>query len=85
MKNICPSYLGPRAWEVKPCGERSAATLRFPNRKSPKRIGTSLPLTPRAPSSAATREYFRSLRAAEMAAWEMTGGDCLRSCIVMQA
>jgi hypothetical protein len=26
-----------------------------------------------------TRDYFRSLRAAEMAAWELTGGDYVRS------
>src|SRR5262249_2650590 len=30
-------------------------------------------------SSALARTYLRSLRAAEMAAWEMSGGDYLRS------
>lgn len=30
-------------------------------------------------STALTRTYLRSLRAAEMAAWEMSGGDFLRS------
>jgi len=69
-----------------PGGERSAATtMRFQSRKLPKRIGTSLPLTPAAPSTAAARAYFQSMRAAEMAAWEMIGGDYLRSCVVMQA
>jgi hypothetical protein len=29
------------------------------------------------PSTALTRGYLRSLRAAEMAAWEMSGGDYL--------
>jgi hypothetical protein len=36
------------------------------------------------PSSEPTRAYFRSLRAAELAAWEMTGGDYLQSCFVTQ-
>jgi len=52
---------------------------------SPKRIRTSLPLTPIPPSTARTRAYFRSVRAAEMAAWEMTGGDYVLSCFVTQA
>jgi hypothetical protein len=30
-------------------------------------------------SKVLVREYFRSIRAAEMAAWEMTGGDCVQS------
>lgn len=28
------------------------------------------------------RSYLRLLRAAEMAAWEMTGGDCVLACYV---
>jgi hypothetical protein len=32
-----------------------------------------------------TREYFRSLRAAEMAAWEMTGGDYVSSGVFAEA
>jgi len=39
----------------------------------------SLPQAHLPPSTALTRMYLRSLRAAEMAAWEMTGGDYLRS------
>jgi hypothetical protein len=31
------------------------------------------------PRTAETRAYLRHLRAAELAAWEMTGGDCLMS------
>jgi hypothetical protein len=34
---------------------------------------------------AGSREYFRSLRAAEMEAWEMTGGDYVRSAAFAQA
>jgi hypothetical protein len=30
----------------------------------------------------AARSYLRSLRAAEMAAWDMTGGDCVLACFV---
>jgi hypothetical protein len=33
----------------------------------------------RQPAVAMQRAYFRSLRAAEMAAWELTGGDYLTS------
>jgi hypothetical protein len=32
-------------------------------------------LAPTPPRPTTTRSYFRSLRAAEMAAWEVTGGD----------
>jgi len=46
---------------------------------------TSLPLTPKPSSDALTRAYFRALRAAEMATWEMTGGDYLRSTFVGQS
>jgi len=31
------------------------------------------------------RAYLPAMRAAEMAAWELTGGDYLRSCFVTQA
>ena len=34
---------------------------------------------------AGSREYFRSLRAAEMEAWEMTGGDYVHSGAFAQA
>jgi len=34
---------------------------------------------------ASSREYFRSLRAAEMEAWERTGGDYVRSAVYAQA
>jgi hypothetical protein len=34
---------------------------------------------------ASSREYFRSLRAAEMEAWERTGGDYVRSAVFAQA
>jgi hypothetical protein len=65
--------------------DRNAANLRFQNGKSLKRNRTSLSLTPIPPSTAVTRAYFRSMRAAEMAAWEMTGGDYVLSCFVTQA
>jgi hypothetical protein len=32
-----------------------------------------------------SREYFRLLRAAEMAAWEMTGGDYVSSDLLAEA
>ena len=41
--------------------------------------------TPTLPSGELRREYVRSMRAAEMAAWEMTGGDYLQSWFVKQA
>ncbi len=45
----------------------------------PKHNGTSLRLAfPRA-LTRASREYLRGLRAAEIAAWELTGGDYLLS------
>jgi hypothetical protein len=34
---------------------------------------------------AGSREYFRRLRAAEMEAWEMTGGDYVRSAVFAEA
>jgi hypothetical protein len=69
----------------RPQNARNTGTLRVQNGKSIKRIRTSLPLTPLPPSTAVTRAYFRSMRAAEMAAWEMTGGDYVLSCFVTQA
>jgi hypothetical protein len=33
------------------------------------------PMLPKLAIASLSREYLRSLRAAEMAAWEMTGGD----------
>ena len=45
----------------------------------------ALPPPGERPSAALTRRYLRSLRAAEMAAWEMTGGDYLRSGFAAQA
>ena len=56
------------------------------------RIGKSLrlsqssrPLTLVSSPKALTRAYFRRMRAAEMAAWEMTGGDCVLSRFVTQS
>jgi hypothetical protein len=34
---------------------------------------------------AGSGEYFRKLRAAEMEAWEMTGGDYVRSAVFAEA
>ena len=34
------------------------------------------------PTTAMSRAYLRAMRAAEMVAWELTGGDYLRSCLV---
>jgi hypothetical protein len=60
----------------------SAPGFHFRRRKSLSRIQTNLSRTPVPPTLAATRAYFRSMRAAEMAAWELTGGDFVRSCFV---
>ena len=57
--------------EGAPQGEGNATMLRFK--------------TPTLPSAELRREYVRSMRAAEMAAWEMTGGDYLQSWFVKQA
>jgi len=43
---------------------------------SQRRFNSSLvPMPPHASRASEARSYLRSLRAAEMAAWEMTGGD----------
>ena len=57
--------------ESAPRSESNATILRFK--------------TPTLPSAELRREYVRSMRAAEMAAWEMTGGDYLQSWFVKQA
>jgi len=66
-------------------GERNANTQRFENRKFLKRIRTRLPLTPISSSTTLTRAYFRVMRDAEMAAWEATGGDYVRSSFATRA
>jgi len=52
---------------------------RWTRTNSLKRIRNHPPLAPRSPSSPVTRAYLQRLRAAEMAAWELTGGDYVRS------
>jgi len=47
--------------------------------KSPKHNRISVPLISLPKRNIAARAYFRGLRAAEMAAWELTGGDYLLS------
>ena len=47
-------------------------------------IVSNLPQHSLLPGLPRSRSYLRSLRAVEMAAWEMTGGDYLRSCFVTQ-
>jgi hypothetical protein len=37
------------------------------------------PFVPQRPASSDTRIYFKTLRAAQMAAWEASGGDVLNS------
>ena len=58
---------------------RKASTARFDDAEPAKAIRTTPALSPFPASNAATRAYFRSLRAAEMATWELSGGDYLRS------
>jgi hypothetical protein len=48
-------------------------------RKYPMRIRVCLPLMSLRVGTTASREYLRGLRAAEMAAWKLSGGDYLRS------
>jgi hypothetical protein len=50
-----------------------------PTRSCPQLRVNHSPIQPR---STATRSYFRSLRAAEMAAWDATGGDYARASFV---
>jgi len=45
----------------------------------PKPIRVDIPLTYLSQRTTVAREYLRGLRAAEMAAWESTGGDYLLS------
>jgi len=53
--------------------------------KSLKCIQTSSPLKIVPSPSALTRAYFQRMRAAEMAAWEMSGGDYVLSSFAGQA
>jgi hypothetical protein len=46
---------------------------------SPKHIRVSVPLISLPKRNMEARAYLRGLRAAEMAAWELTGGDYLLS------
>ena len=59
------------------------ATHDFRNRsgeeKYPMRARVCLPLPSVRVGRAASREYLRGLRAAEMAAWKLSGGDYLLS------
>jgi hypothetical protein len=82
MKSICQSsYFEPIHFEpLTECQPKSSTSLL--QRESSKGIRASIAL-PRMPASVeVTRDYFRSLRAAEMATWELTGGDYLRSSFV---
>jgi hypothetical protein len=74
MKYQHLSFGCPATSEALSEGTRSIVMLPFKNRESVSRIPANRPpgLT-----SALTRAYFRSIRAAEMAAWEITGGDYL--------
>jgi hypothetical protein len=47
--------------------------------KYPQRSRVRLPLMALRVGTAASREYLRGLRAAEMAAWKLSGGDYLLS------
>jgi hypothetical protein len=82
MKYVCREYIEPDKLET--TSERGRSGLPFRNGKGLKQIRTNLVVTPIPPSTALTRAYFRAVRAAEMAAWEMTGGDCLLSSCVAQ-
>jgi hypothetical protein len=85
MRNICLSYLDPKSRNTLSENGRNAARLRSQNEKSLMRNRTTLLATTKPPSTSLVRSYFRAMRAAEMAAWEMTGGDYLQSCFVTQA
>ena len=56
--------------------------LECENQTETNRLGTHLFQEPTMRSVRSRREYFRSMRAAEMAAWEVTGGDYLQSSFV---
>ena len=47
---------------------------------APIRIHARMPLMQMSSRSVGDRDYLRRLRAAEMAAWERSGGDYLMSC-----
>ena len=54
---------------------------------APQRLQSNISLVPMqllTSRESAARSYLRSLRAAEMAAWEMTGGDYVRARFVTQ-
>ena len=59
-------------WSCRPFGHQAGP-------KSPRRLPTMLPTRPITPVAAMTRAYLKGLRAAELAAWEITGGDYLLS------
>ena len=75
-------YEGPESSESLFQNNRSVGALVIQHRKSLTRICASQPQTLVARPNPLTRAYFRSIRAAEMALWEITGGDCLRSCFI---
>jgi hypothetical protein len=52
---------------------------RLREEKHPEHIRGCLPLRSLRVGAAAGREYLRGLRAAEMEAWNLSGGDCLLS------
>jgi len=51
----------------------------FPHDVPVRCVRSRSPLTSNLPRAPACRVYLQRLRAAEMAAWEQTGGDYLRS------
>ncbi len=51
----------------------------FPRDAPVRCVRSGSPLTSNLPRASACRVYLQRLRAAEMAAWEQTGGDYLRS------
>ena len=56
----------------------------FPEEVPVRRLRNGLPLISTADAASDCRAYLRGLRAAEMAVWEETGGDYLRSDYVVR-
>jgi hypothetical protein len=73
-KNMNTSLRTPRDERPEQFSVGQHLCLKFSSRR---RVPGRLPLATAPRNTASTRDYFRRLRAAEMAAWELTGGDYL--------
>ena len=87
MKSICPSscFESLDLETLPESGPKTRPGL-FPRAAASSRGVRASVALPRIPAAIEfTRDYFRSLRAAEMATWELTGGDYLRSTFTSRA